>query len=514
MAVVVAVYGGARFFRLTESCLWFDEIFTVHAAEHNWGEILNFIALDLIHPPLFYLLLKVWIAVGGDGVFWLRLLPVLFGAVAIFPFVKLCRELRLGNFASLLALFLIAANGSLIKYAQEVRMYSLLMCLSLFSLWLFVRLTSRGKGVAALAAVNLLLVYSHYFGWLVILSEIAATAILSRHILKKILVSSALIFLAFLPWLFAVISASRQGSDVTQNIGWMSRPGIFELSKFLLNLAEPFYQQTTSVEPAANYLIAVPTLLIFVGVIAAYLFLPGRNSQGPLNEPAEAPDERIPVFSTFAIFVLVPVILAFLVSWVSPLSIWGTRHLIIVFAPLAILIAYCVSTLKWRMAAYSTAGVAVLLSGLAFIFVAMQNPPTQSWCVVDVEAERLATGADPAQIYTTDELTAYHAWFATRRKENVSVNVIKGMPGIREDNAYFLPRGFSGITVIRNLSPKKPEGYFFLRSSTLEDHRRNREEYVLRDSLLIRSLNASGIEVAESQKTAAASEDVFLLKIH
>ena len=34
---LTALYVAARLWRLTASCLWFDEIFSVHAARHPWG---------------------------------------------------------------------------------------------------------------------------------------------------------------------------------------------------------------------------------------------------------------------------------------------------------------------------------------------------------------------------------------------------------------------------------------------------------------------------------------------
>src|SRR5437879_6284282 len=83
-----------RLCHLTDSCLWFDEIFSIHAAEHSWNSILSFVAQDLIHPPLFYLLLKIWITAGGESLFWLRLFPVIFSVAALIPFVLLCRELK------------------------------------------------------------------------------------------------------------------------------------------------------------------------------------------------------------------------------------------------------------------------------------------------------------------------------------------------------------------------------------------------------------------------------------
>jgi mannosyltransferase len=181
IAIVCLAYIFLRLWNLTESCLWFDEIFSIHAAEHSWSGLFWFAAQDLIHPPLFYVLLKLWIAIGGESLFWLRLFPVLFSVAALFPFFLLCRQFKLSNSTIALAATFLALNGSLIKYAQEVRMYSLLMCASLFSLWLFARFLNVGKGIWFLTLVNILLVHTQYFGWLVVVGEIFTVLYLQRR---------------------------------------------------------------------------------------------------------------------------------------------------------------------------------------------------------------------------------------------------------------------------------------------------------------------------------------------
>src|SRR5205807_8846745 len=90
---LTVLYVAARLWRLTASCLWFDEIFSVHAGRHSWREMLNFVAADVVHPPLFYVLLKLWIAVGGESLTCLRLFPVLVSVAARVPPVLLCRAL-------------------------------------------------------------------------------------------------------------------------------------------------------------------------------------------------------------------------------------------------------------------------------------------------------------------------------------------------------------------------------------------------------------------------------------
>src|SRR5687767_5467362 len=74
-AFALLIFFGARLWRLTATCLWFDEVFSVHAARQSWDVLINFVAADIIHPPLFYAVLKVWIGLGGESLVWLRLLP-------------------------------------------------------------------------------------------------------------------------------------------------------------------------------------------------------------------------------------------------------------------------------------------------------------------------------------------------------------------------------------------------------------------------------------------------------
>src|SRR5215213_5818194 len=189
--LLVGLYVAARVWRLTATCLWFDELFSVHAARHTWGGLWRFVAADLIHPPLFYALLKLWTAAGGESLLWLRLFPALTAVAALVPFLLLARELRLGAQGTALALLLAAANGYLIKYAQELRMYSLLLLFALTSLWLFVRLLNSARAsralLFALFFVNLLLVYTHYYGWLFVACEAALLAYADRPKLRAFL---------------------------------------------------------------------------------------------------------------------------------------------------------------------------------------------------------------------------------------------------------------------------------------------------------------------------------------
>ncbi|HEX8734908.1 MAG TPA: glycosyltransferase family 39 protein [Pyrinomonadaceae bacterium] len=428
------IYAGLRFWNLTASCLWFDEIFSVHAAAHDWRNLFGFVAQDLIHPPLFYVLLKIWIAVGGESLVWLRFFPVLFSVLAVIPFILLCRDLSLRLRTTALALTFFAVNGSLIKYAQEVRMYSLLLFFALVSYWLFVRFLNTEKGLLILLIVNVLLVYTHYFGWLVVFSEVFAVAVLQRENLKRVLVMLGAVFLSFTPWTYALRQAAKINADVGQNIGWMRKPNLQAILQFVYDLFEPVYFQASNADARAILFLTLPIILL--GIVAFVFRL--------ANLKNESREERRNLI-LLAIFTATPLALAFVASWILPYSIWGTRHLIIVFAPFAVLLASAFSKINIAELKFAALGLIFLLFVGAFALQAAQAPPNFIWCAwenlaLDLRAEK------QAKIYVFEDLIAYHFWFALRDADgDFEVVKINGIEGLSEDKAYFLPRGFDRV---------------------------------------------------------------------
>ncbi|HEX6126696.1 MAG TPA: glycosyltransferase family 39 protein, partial [Pyrinomonadaceae bacterium] len=436
IAAICIAYVAARIWRLSDSCLWFDELFSVHAAEHGWGSLFSFVAKDLIHPPLFYILLKLWISLGGESVFWLRLLPVLFSVLALIPFIYLCRELKLRPPVIILSLGLMAVNGALIKYTQTLRMYSMLMFLALMSMWLFARYFSRGKSLLALIIVNVLLVYTHYFGWLIIASEITAIFIYQRIKWRGTLLMSGVAVVSFVPWLIAVWQAQRAGSSLSQNIAWQTQPGIRELFTFVTDLVEPFYFQASNVEPASIYLLSVPLVIVFVAAMIEYSIKFVRKEE---KRPA----------SLLGLFVLVPLLLAFAASWILPHSVWGTRHLIVVFPPLMVLFADAVLSFHLRVVRIGAIALIVALTVFALVRDVRREMPRHVWCAWNDVAEdikaRATAGDKPETIYTFENLVAYHMWFALRHTEGIQIAVVKGVDVQTADETYFLPRGFEDV---------------------------------------------------------------------
>ena len=437
------IYILLRLWHLTDLCLWFDEIFSIHAAEHDWQNLFRFVAQDLIHPPLFYVLLKIWIAIGGESLLWLRLFSVLFSTAALIPFYLFCRQLKLSFpvIASAFAFF--AVNGALVKYAQEVRMYSVLLCLSLLSLWLFVRFFNLGKSFALLTIVNVLLIYTHYFSWLVVLSEFAAVLVLQRVKIRQISLMLAVSLASFAPWVFAVGQAAKTNANFSQNLAWASKPNFPTVLQFVFDLIEPFYFQRTSLNPASIYLITVPLLSVFVAAFAFYF----------ANRKTETELEARNV-SLLLILGLAPIIIAICASWLLPVSIWGTRHLIVIFAPLTVLTAFAINKSRNLYLKLVTLILIFWLTGMALLLEIRRGKPASILCAWEnlagvLREKELNSNTFPTKVFIFEDDVAYNFWFALRDKgSQFQIIKVNNIAGLTEDAAYFLPRGFDKIVLI------------------------------------------------------------------
>jgi hypothetical protein len=443
LALLVCLYVAARLWRLTGSCLWFDELFSVHAARHTWGGLWRFVAADLIHPPLFYALLKVWAAAGGESLYWLRLFPVAASVGAVVPLLLLARELKLGTAATNVALLVAAANGYLIKYAQEVRMYGLLLLLTLTSLWLCARLLNReGKASGLLLAlffVNLLLVYTHYYGWLVVACEAAFLALRERRKLGGFTLTVVGLGLAYAPWVLACVRAAGVGGGLAQNIGWIERPRPGDLVELFALFNQPFYFRQSSADPLFVRLGALLGLLLVGLPVAALLF-------ERLRRRDEVGDVVIKTTEFLLTFTVLPVALAFAASYVLPQSVWGTRHLIVAAGPYALLAGLALGRLRpawWRASA--TVLLCCWLASVGALNL-VRREPARVWCAWEgLAASAARDNAGPGEVYAFEDLVAYHLWFALESEGRFRVVSVKGAPGVAEDPAYFLPRDFGGV---------------------------------------------------------------------
>jgi hypothetical protein len=502
ITLVIILFAAARLFRLDSNCLWFDEIFSVHAAEHSWARLMHFVAADLVHPPLFYLLLKLWIGIGGESLLWLRLFPAITSLIAMVPIVLLARELKLSRSETTLALLLLAVNGYSIKYAQEVRMYSLFFFLSACSLWLFVSLAQGKAGfsrrLVALTVVNLLMIYTHYYGWLVVAAQLVMIVRLERRRVRQFIVSSTVLVLCYLPWLMQIARAF-EANRVGQNIGWIPRPGIRAFVEWVTLLNQPFTVQISNAETGPNYFIVVMVMLVFIFPLALFL--------GSIIKRRSTADWQALVF--LAVFAFAPAVSAAALSWLLPRSIWGTRHLIIAVVPYLMLAAIAIARLRlyWvRIAVSLLLSCWVLMAGA---YALIRPAPSFIWCAWTPLAHQLMEVTPPPSqavaVYAFEDLVAYHLWFALRDSKSVKyrVGVIKSAPGIADDPAYFLPRDFNEVPARGAGAPIEDELWIAFRGARLDLHAQPLQQFV-----------GGGYELGTVFTQHADGQDAFLVELH
>lgn len=144
IAGIVVIYCGLVFYNLDGLTLWNDEGLSFYAAVGGVRETLANISHDT-HPPLYYLLLSVWMQLG-HSLFAIRSLSAV-AAVFALPFVYLAARALTNRSTATLAMLLFAIAPANVMWAQKARPYSLQTMLVAIALWAFVRiLLSPGKG--------------------------------------------------------------------------------------------------------------------------------------------------------------------------------------------------------------------------------------------------------------------------------------------------------------------------------------------------------------------------------
>ena len=110
---------------------WIDEGLSVGIADRPLADIPAALRLDG-SPPLYYSLLHVWMAVFGSSEEATHALSLLFAVLAV-PAAWWAARGIFGPTAGLAAALLAATNPFLTHYAQETRMYALVVLLGLLA---------------------------------------------------------------------------------------------------------------------------------------------------------------------------------------------------------------------------------------------------------------------------------------------------------------------------------------------------------------------------------------------
>jgi hypothetical protein len=417
-ALVVGMFIAARLVHLGSFRLWFDEIFTLQVAERDWSNLLSYVKNYDVHPPLFYLLTRAWLMIGGRAFLWLGLFPAITAIATLVPIYLLCRELRLRPAEIIVSVAFMSLNGYLAGYAQEFRVYDFLMLLTVISLWAFVRFCNEtervGRTLIPLALVNVLVGYTHYYGWLVIGTEGLFLLFWNGRKATMFALCMVAAAVAYIPWAALVIQAAAARVAIGEpSIFPMPRPDLFSVLFFYAAL------QGVLDLPHSTLI----GFALFGAPVAAWLLSIAFRRIESSSEKA--------TMLWFALFSVLPVAVAFVACQALPTAIWGQRHLIVVAAPYYLFLATAIYRL--RPAGLRRLALVALLGWTTVAGISAHLTPYKiiAWDVLVREiAERTPPG-QPTVIYTVDEDGAFPMQFYLDRagRHDITVAVV------REDNA-------------------------------------------------------------------------------
>jgi mannosyltransferase len=126
LAGITAIGFILRVWEIGTKGLWLDEAFSVWLGWKPLGEMLSWLVRIDQHPPLYYALLHFWTKLAGDNPDDVRMLSAILGTLTI-PVMFLLGRRLMGTSVGLLAALILALSPFHVRFAQETRMYTLLM---------------------------------------------------------------------------------------------------------------------------------------------------------------------------------------------------------------------------------------------------------------------------------------------------------------------------------------------------------------------------------------------------
>lgn len=326
----VVLYLIISFRNISGSSIWFDEGFGVYLSRFDFVEIAKYTALD-VHPPLYYWLLKIWTFFFGVTEFSVRSMSIIFASIALVLIFFIVKDFFTRK-AAAIAIFLTSISPMLIRYGEEARMYTLVLCIALVGTWLFLKAlkNSNKRYWTYYGIVVGIGLWAHYFialvwivHWLFMITNNFSNYKDFRALRKKIFSyeNSRPYFIAlaiFLPWLpFMLFQLG-----VVQGGGfWIGQVGLYSFTNYLTNT---FYYSDQAL--VLSWLAAMLLCLICVSY---YLF---KKSHFYFND-----DKKVVLKLFISIALLSPVIL-FVLSLPPLRSAFVERYLLTasIFIPISL----------------------------------------------------------------------------------------------------------------------------------------------------------------------------------
>lgn len=352
-ACMVGAVAISRLF-LIHNSLRLDEAQSLWQTSHSLGGTLKVVAQD-VHVPLYHLLLHFWQLYVGQSVETARTLSLIFFLLSIPVVYALARRLLSVKW-SLLVVILFSFSPFMNWYANESRMYTLLVLMATLSQYYFLRLIeSRGKsGWLGYSLTAMVGIYSHYFFVFTLLCQGIYFLIARRHFvrgtLRRFVILAAVLAVELAPWLYYFRSLGSASNTSPS----LPKPSSVDLFNVFSQFSFGFQNNVIN-----TILLSLWPILVIVILLSVKH---GQRISSKLAYMLAAG--------------LLPIVLAFGFSYALTPFFLG-RYMVACVPPLIILLVWFISHYQQRLYRYVTAGLLLLLIGVSAQQYTSASTPVQ-----------------------------------------------------------------------------------------------------------------------------------------
>ncbi len=286
------------FWGYSQLSLRLDESQSLWQTSHTVSQLLTSLSQN-VHVPLYHLTVHYWQSLFGNDIIVGRALSLIFLLLTIpVAFVQL-RDIYSERTAYTFTL-LLTLSPFIHWFTSEIRMYTMLMFLTILSQTTFLKLRQDPNKLrwVLYTVVAILGVYTHYFFNLVLLSQIlfylaTARIYFQREHLYGFMLSGLATAMAFFPWIYKVLSAEDGLGNDPSLLGPTSIDFFNAFSHFIfgfqidsvnsliLSLWPLIFillllsiRPRASISPETRYFILAAFLPLVVAFIASYIIQP------------------------------------------------------------------------------------------------------------------------------------------------------------------------------------------------------------------------------------------------
>lgn len=405
LAIVLLAFG-LRVAGLGHQELRGDEAFGYFFAQRDYAEIIDAtIELQEPHPVASYFVQRAWLTVAGNSEFALRFPSAWFGVLAVALLLRLGLRLGFRRGPALLAMLLLTISPYAVWHAQDARMYSMSLALTIAAVWLGIETLQRQRVAWGLAytAVAWLALHTHYYAVFVLVALnlfVLTRAIFvprTRANLATWIMWQMLVGALYLPWLAgasSILGGYGGNGDSPAFAAMVER----SLSVFAVGESMPVQQR-----------------LLWAGVAALLLLIGGLRLL--LGTAADRRNLWL-----LALYLAVPV----LATWYSAQSrpIFNERYLVASAPPFYLLVAAAFDGRRFSrrpellLKGASLAALALLVAGTIFSLGQHYANPTYSktrgWRDLAATVTRLGAGLPEAQVRIAQNFPDPTLWYYYR----------------------------------------------------------------------------------------------------